>query len=81
MHEKLYNNKYALAFYENDDETFLFMVNNIKELCDYLKMEPTHNTLNLLQVKVFRSLRRSNHVIRFNHGKRLHVYLIDITEN
>lgn len=81
MYEKLYNNKYALAFYENDDETFLFMVNNIKELCDYLKMEPTHNNLNLLQVKVFRGLRRSNHVIRFNHGKRLHVYLIDITEN
>lgn len=79
--EKLYKGKYILAFYEKDDDTLAFIVNNLRDVCKKLGWEVNRKNMNYIQVDIYRSLRRQNHQTNLFRGKCYKVYIIDITED
>ena len=78
--EKLYKDKYILAFYEKDDDTLKYIFNNIKEVCEKLNLEVNKRNMNKIQVDIYRSIRRPNHQTNFFRGQCLKVYIVDITD-
>lgn len=80
-HERLYKNKYVIAFYEKDDDTLAFLVDNLYEVCQKLGWEVNRKNMNYIQVDIYRSLRRSNHQTNLFKGKCYKVYVVDITQD
>ena len=78
--EKLYKGKYILSFYEKDDDTLAFIACNLREVCKRLRWEVNRKNMNVIQVNVYRALKRQNHQINLFKGKAYRVYLIDDTE-
>lgn len=76
-----YKNHYFIAFYDRDDETLLYMFNNVYEVAKALGVEPTKNNINKISVDIFRSLRRDNHQTNLFRGRCLRVYIIDIRDD
>ena len=81
IEDKLYKKKYILAFYEKDDDTLAFIVNNLIEVCKKLGWEVNKKNMNYIQVDIYRSLRRPNHQTNLFRGKCYKVYIIDMTED
>lgn len=79
--ERLYKDKYVIAFYEKDDDTLAFVASNLREVCMRLGWETTRKNMNYIQVDVYRSLRRPNHQTNLFKGKCYKVYIIDITKD
>jgi len=77
---KLYNKKYAIVFYEKDDDTLKYVFDNCREVCKALGWEINSKNLNKIQVDIFRSVRRTTHRTNLFRGQNLHVYIIDILE-
>ena len=78
---KLYKGKYVLAFYEKDDDTLAFMVDNLRDVCKRLKWEVNRKNMNYIQVDIYRSLRRPTHQTNLFKGKCYKVYIIDVSED
>ena len=76
-----YKNHYFIAFYDKDDETLVYMFNNIYEVARELGVEPTKKNMNRISVDIFRSVRRWNHHTNLFRGRCLRVYIIDIRDD
>ena len=73
----MYKRHQFLAFYGKDDETLLYICDNVRDVCAILKWEPTKANLNVISQNIFKALRRPNHQINLFRGQCLKVYLID----
>ena len=76
-----YKGRYLIAFYGEDDDTLIDFFDNIREICKYKKLEMTLQNLNLIQVELYRALRRDDHSTNMLNGKKMHVYLIDLEDD
>lgn len=75
---KLYKNRYCIALYEKDDDTFFTTFDNIYEFVKFQGKEI--NKQNLIQAnnQIYKALHNSN-TIHFC-GRKMKVYLIDLKE-
>lgn len=79
--EKLYKNKYVIAFYERDDDTLKYVFDNLTEVCKELGLEVNRKNMNRIQVDIYRSLRRKNHQTNIFRGQCMKVYLVDVVDD
>ena len=77
---KLYKKKYIISFYDENDETLLYVFDNIREILKFKKMEITKNNINSITTQIYKALQRDNHNCKFLTGKLMKCYIIDINE-
>ena len=77
---KLFKGRYAIFFYDGNDEHVVTFFNNIKEICDYKNKPFTKQNYNLIKVELYRALKRCDHKTWMLDGKPMRVYLIDIKQ-
>lgn len=71
----LYQGKYFIAFYDKTGDQILHMFDNIREICEYQKKEPTRTYLNQLNVMLYRALKTDTRFVTFLTGKVMKVYI------
>ena len=77
---KYFKGKYIIVFFDWTDEWIEAMFNNIKEICEYKKLDINPKSYNLVKIELYRALKRPNQTTRMLNGKLMHVYLIDMTD-
>ena len=65
MNRNLYKEKYFIVFYSLDDEELLYMFDNVREICKFQGKELTRTNINLINVEIYRGLKRKTRVVRF----------------
>lgn len=76
-----FKGRYFIVFYAEDNDTFVEYFDNIKEICKYKQLELTPQNLNLVQVELYRALRRDDHSTKMLNGRKMYVYLIDVEDD
>ena len=75
--QKLYKGHYFIVFYDIDDETLLYMFDNVREILKFMKRPITSQSIRLINVELYRALKTDSHITKFLTGKFLRVYVID----
>lgn len=73
-----YKGKYFIVFYSQDDEELLYMFDNIREILKFQKREINRTNLNLINVEIYRGLKRESREVRFLTGEIMKIYIFDI---
>lgn len=75
-----YKGKYFIVFYQNDDETYVTSFNNVREILAYKNMSITRTNVNMMNVELYRALKREDHKTQMLTGKTMRVYIVDIDD-
>lgn len=75
-----YKGRYFIVFYENDDETYVNSFNNVREILQYRNMPITRINVNMMNVELYRALKREDHTTQMLTGKTMRVYLVDVDD-
>lgn len=81
MRNMLYKGKYFIVFYSIDEEELLYTFDNVREICQFQGKEPTRANINLINVEIYRGLKRKNRLVKFLTGKPMKIYIYDTEEN
>lgn len=68
-----------LAFYASDDETFIAIYKDVKEVVKAMGLDINRKNMNYVSVNIYRALRRKTHWTTI-FGPLYRVYLIDIED-
>lgn len=79
MKSSYYKNKYSLVFYDEDDEYLEFMVDNVVDLCKYMKRKVTRSNINKLRTRICISLKNPHHIFMIDSRKYI-LHLIDVRD-
>ena len=74
---KYYKDKYVIVFYDETDNFIVGMFDNIKQICEYKKMDITLKSYNLVKIELYRSLNKQNGSTRMLNGKKMYIHLMD----
>ena len=80
MNRNFYKGKYFIVFYSLDDEELLHMFDNVREICRFKEIEPTRYNINLINIELYRALKRENRLIKFLTGEPMKVYIFNAEE-
>ena len=80
MKSGLYKSKYFIAFYSLDEEELLYTFDNVREICQFQGKKPTRANINLINVEIYRGLKRKNRLVKFLTGKPMKIYIYDTEE-
>lgn len=80
MH-KYYKQTHIIAFYDSDDDTLLHIFNNVREIAKFKNQTISRQNINILNVELYRALKRASHSTRMLTGCVMKVHIIDITKN
>lgn len=75
-----YKGQYFIVFYDEADEELLYMFDNAREILLYQKKPITKNNINLVNVELYRALKRKDHLTRFLNGEWMKIYIIENNE-
>ena len=75
-----YKGQYFIVFYDEADEELLYMFDNVKDILLYQGKELSRTNVNLVNVELYRALKRSDHLSRFLNGELMRVYIIEKDE-
>ena len=78
---RYYKNKYYIVFYDESDEVFLHIFDNVREILKYQGRECTRQNVNLVNVELYRALKSESHITKFLDNTKTRVYIIDREEN
>lgn len=78
---KYYRGKYLIVFYDKTDELLLYMFNNVKEILKFQNKKLTKKNINLVNVELYRALKREGNFCKFLNGSTMRVYIIDMIED
>ena len=81
MKSGFYKSKYFIAFYSLDEEELLYTFDNVREICQFQGQKPTRANINLINVEIYRGLKRKNRLVKFLTGKSMKIYIYDTEEN
>ena len=81
MRNMLYKGKYFIVFYSTDEEELLYTFDNVREICQFQGKEPTRANINLINVEIYRSLKRKTRIVKFLTGKPMKINIYDTEEN
>lgn len=76
----LYKNRYSLAFYEKDDDTYVCGFDNTYEILKYKGLEANPHNVNIVSCSLSKSLKGGNHYTNLL-GRPMKVYLIDLLDD
>ena len=79
--EKFYKNKYFIVFYDKDDEEFLYTFNNVHEILKFQNKEINHQNVNLINVEIYRGLKRKGNLCKFLTGETMTIHIYDVDED
>lgn len=80
MRNMLYKGKYFIVFYSLDDEELLYMFDNVREICQFQGKEPTRTNINLINVEIYRGLKRKTRLVKFLTGDPMKIYIFETEE-
>ena len=81
MKSGFYKSKYFIAFYSLDEEELLYTFDNVREICQFQGKKPTRANINLINVEIYRGLKRKTRIVKFLTGKPMKIYIYDTEEN
>ena len=81
MRNMLYKGKYFIVFYSTDEEELLYTFDNVREICQFQGKEPTRSNINLINVEIYRGLKRKTRIVKFLTGKPMKINIYDTEEN
>ena len=81
MKSGFYKSKYFIAFYSLDEEELLYTFDNVREICQFQSNKPTRANINLINVEIYRGLKRKNRLVKFLTGEPMKIYIYDTEEN
>ena len=76
-----YKRKYFIAFYSLDEEELLYTFDNVREICQFQGKKPTRANINLINVEIYRGLKRKTRIVKFLTGKPMKINIYDTEEN
>lgn len=76
--QQLYKGHYFIVFYDASDRYLKYMFDNVRDILKYMKKEVNRINVNLINVELYRALKRDTHLTRLLNGELLKVYIIDI---
>lgn len=79
--QQLYKKRYVIAFYKRDDDTLLYLFNNVEQVCRAAGLEVTYSNMHKISTSLYKSLRREDHHTRMLNGKLMCVHIIDVTDD
>ena len=80
MKSGFYKSKYFIAFYSLDEEELLYTFDNVREICQFQGKKTKMANINLIYVKIYRSLKRKNMLVKFLTGESMKIYIYDTEE-
>ena len=80
MKSGFYKSKYFIAFYSLDEEELLYTFDNVREICQFQGKKPTRANINLINVEIYRGLKRKTRIVKFLTGKPMKIYIYDTEE-
>ena len=81
MKSGFYKSKYFIAFYSFDEEELLYTFDNVREICQFQGKKPTRANINLINVEIYRGLKRKTRIVKFLTGKPMKINIYDTEEN
>ena len=81
MKSGFYKRKYFIAFYSLDEEELLYTFDNVREICQFQGKKPTRRNINLINVEIYRGLKRKTRIVKFLTGKPMKINIYDTEEN
>lgn len=78
---RYYRGRYLIAFYDKTDELLLHVFNNVREILKFQKKKLTRKNINLINVELYRALKREGNFCKFLDGSSMRVYIIDMIED
>lgn len=78
---KYYRGRYLIVFYDKTDELLLHMFNNVREILKFQKKKITRKNVNLINVDLYRALKREGNFCKFLDGSTMRVYIIDMIDD
>lgn len=75
-----YKGQYFIVFYDEADEELLHMFDNVQDILLYQQKPITRTNVNLVNVELYRALKRADHLSRFLTGEWMKVYIIENDE-
>lgn len=75
-----YKGQYFIVFYDEADEELLYMFDNVRDILMFQKRPITRTNVNLINVELYRALKRKDHLSRFLNGELMRVYIIENDE-
>ena len=81
MKSGFYKSKYFIAFYSLDGEELLYTFDNVREICQFQGKKPTRANINLINVEIYRGLKRKTRLVKFLTGEPMKIYIYDTEEN
>ena len=76
--KKLYKKKYIICFYDIDTEVLLFVFDNVRDILKFQKKELTRQNINVINVELYRTLRRKDKTTKFLNGKLMEICIVDV---
>ncbi len=77
----LYKRRYHIAFYGDDDETYIAGFDNVTDICRYKGLALNKTNLEMLRSELCHALQRDGNSTRMLNGKSMRVYLIDTEDD
>lgn len=78
---KYYRGRYLIVFYDKTDELLLHMFNNVREILKFQNKKITRKNINLINVELYRALKRKDNFCKFLDGSTMRVYIIDMIDD
>ena len=78
---RYYRGRYLIVFYDKTDELLLHVFNNVREILKFQKKKLTRKNINLINVELYRALKREGNFCKFLDGSSMRVYIIDMIED
>lgn len=75
-----YKGQYFIVFYDEADEELLHMFDNVRDILLYQGKPLSRANINLVNVELYRALKRKDHLSRFLNGELMRVYIIENDE-
>ena len=77
----LYKGRFFIVFYDDDDDTYLYSFDNVRDILKFQQKDFTRMNVSLLNVELYRALRRPDHSCKFLTGEPMRVYIFEQGEN
>ena len=78
---RYYRGRYLIVFYDKTDELLLHVFNNVREILKFQKKKLTRKNINLINVELYRALKREGNFCKFLDGSSMRVYIVDMIED
>ncbi len=78
---RYYRGRYLIVFYDKTDELLLHVFNNVREILKFQKKKLTRKNINLINVELYRALKREGNFCKFLDGSSMRVYIIDMIDD